>query len=299
MQTIPERDAGRRARNVTVTGLCLAVGLVASGCGAPAPESTEIIAFADGDGAIYTIEPDGSGLRQLTPTITDDRSGYASHPAVSPDGDTIAYTRGAAIAVMNADGTDQRVLTERGGQPAFSPDGTRIVFGCGGGICLIDATGSNRRQLSPENDGRGGVSRSYPTFTPDGTRIVFNEAGYLAGFSTDGTGWSQILRDEHWNSDPAFSPDGSTLVFSSNRGPTDQSETYAMTADGRDIQPLTQEFAVGAKFSPDGTRIVYTRGLTQPRPGAQIWVMNADGTGARQLTSASLLAQSPSWGGRG
>ncbi|RVW10725.1 hypothetical protein EGT67_06155 [Prescottella agglutinans] len=289
-----------RAQATRSLGAGLLIAVFVAGCGAGEPgqvESTEIIAFADGDGSIYTIAPDGSGLRQLTATITDDRTAYASHPAVSPDGSRIAFTRGSAIAVMNADGTDQQVIAERGGQPAFSPDGSQIVFGCVGGICLINADGSDRRQLSPEYDGRGGISRSYPVFTPDGSKIVFNEAGYLAGFDTDGNGWFQILRDQHWNSDPAYSPDGTTIVFSSNRGSTDASETYAMTADGRDIRPLTTEFAVGAKFSPDGSKIVYTRGLTEPRPSAQIWVMNADGSDPRQLTSSSLVAQSPSWGG--
>ena len=296
----PQVGAKIRARTAKAASAGLLIAVFAAGCGSAEteqPESTEIIAFADGDGSIYTIEPDGSGLRQLTATITDDHTAYASYPDVSPDGTRIAFTRGSTIAVMNVDGTDQKVIAERGGQPAFSPDGSEIVFGCVGGICIVNADGSNRRQLSPENDGSGAISRSDPTFTPDGTKIVFNESGYIAGFDTDGNGWFQILRDQYWNSDPAYSPDGSTIVFSSNRGPTDNSETYTMTADGQDIRPLTTEFAVHATFSPDGSKIVYTRGITGPRSGAQIWVMNADGSEPRQLTSSSLMAQSPSWGG--
>jgi TolB protein len=288
-----------KSKVVVVAALAILMG---AACGSPEPEhdvATEIIAFADGDGSIYTMKPDGSGLRQLTTTITDDNySEYASDPAVAPDGSKIAYTRGSGIAVMNVDGTEQTTVTDRGGSPNFSPDGSKIVFGCVGGICLINADGSDRQQLSPEvNDDRSIPSRSFPSFSPDGTKIIFNENGYIAGFSADGTGWFQVLRDQYWNSDPAYSPDGSTIVFSSNRGGKNQSETYVMTADGKDIRALTTEHDVGAVYSPDGSKIVYTHGVAEPRTLVGIWVMNPDGSEPRLLTSKSLIAQAPSWGG--
>ncbi|WP_458682641.1 hypothetical protein [Prescottella equi] len=292
-------------RTSRIVGIALLIGLLVNACAGPEsvrtqPEpasSAEIIVFTDGDGAIYTIEPDGDALRQLTPTMTDDRSNYASHPAISPDGTRIAFTRGSAIAVMNVDGDDLQVVAERAARPAFSPDGSKIVFECAGGLCVINSDGTGRRQLSPENDGTGDLLRTRPAFSTDGSKIVFNENGYIAGFGIDGNGWFQVLRDQHWNSDPAYSPDGSTILFSSNRGGRNQSETYSMTPEGRDIRPLTTHSAEGAEYSPDGSRIAYTHGLMDTEAaGAQIWVMNSAGSEARRLTPAALYAQAPSWG---
>lgn len=302
MMTLGGNGMWFRASRSKILAVGFLIMFAVGACTSPEPEhgvASEIIAFADGDGSIYTIKPDGSGLRQLTATIADDdRTAYASNPAVSVDGSRIAFSRGSGIAVMNVDGTEQKTIADRGGLPSFSPDGSKIVFGCVGGICLMNADGSDRQQLSPEDNGDHSTpSRSNPVFSPDGTKIIFNENGYIAGFSADGIGWFQILRDQFWNSDPAYSPDGSMIVFSSNRGGNDQSESYVMTADGHDIRPLTTEYDVGAKYSPDGSKIVYSHFVKEPRVLAGIYVMNADGSQSRPLTSKSLIAQAPSWGG--
>jgi Tol biopolymer transport system component len=89
---------------------------------------------------IYSIGADGSDLRQLTDTTTDE-----TQPSVSPDGTQIAFVRQlignrcegcpTTIWTMNADGTNQRALTapspERDAwdaRPTFSPDGRMIRF---------------------------------------------------------------------------------------------------------------------------------------------------------------------------
>jgi Tol biopolymer transport system component len=90
---------------------------------------------------IWTINPDGSGLAQLTFNAVEERA-----PAWSPDGTRITYMckQGPTvpngldneICVMNADGSDQRQLTfntVNDASPQFSPDGRKIVFHRGGG----------------------------------------------------------------------------------------------------------------------------------------------------------------------
>ena len=102
------------------------------------------IAFSfDTTGQIYTINPDGTGLFQLTNV-----NGAAYSPDWSPDGHPIAFsfdddTHGG-IAIINADGTDFHDLTPTGihAQPAFTPDGHHLVYECvdcsgGDGIFLM------------------------------------------------------------------------------------------------------------------------------------------------------------------
>jgi len=93
----------------------------------------------DGDYEIYRIRPDGSGLQRLTRS-----SGNDAHPAFSPDGEWIAFATArqgfkdeavglilagtfqpyGEIAVMRADGSDVRLLTDNSteeGAPSWIP----------------------------------------------------------------------------------------------------------------------------------------------------------------------------------
>lgn len=81
-----------------------------------------------GNDEIWSIDPDGSGRRQIT---TD--PGGDGAPVVSPDNKTVFFTSNrsgsAHVWKMNADGTDQtQVTSKEGGSPIFvAPDG-RIVY---------------------------------------------------------------------------------------------------------------------------------------------------------------------------
>jgi len=161
----------------------------------------------DGDLDIYTMNVDGSGVRRLTTT-----AGYDGGPFFSPDGAKIVYrswhpTDEAELAdyqallaeglvrparmeiwVMNADGSDQRPVTQLGGAnfaPFFHPDGERIIFSTNHvdgsrnfDLYMINLDGSNLTQVTTSSDFDG-----FPMFSPDGTKLVFaaNRHGVMEG----------------------------------------------------------------------------------------------------------------------
>ena len=123
----------------------------------------------------------------------------------------------------------------------------------------------------------------------------------LAVARLDGGSVRQLTDNEHFEKYPSWSPDGTQIAFvSSGETPNRLHEwndvhLYSIAADGTEVRriaegPLVHETP---QWSPDGERIAYAKfdgeGLgTHPA----IYVVGADGRGARRLTDA---ASGPSW----
>jgi Tol biopolymer transport system component/polyisoprenoid-binding protein YceI len=118
---------------------------------------------------IFSINPDGSGLRRLTSDPA-----YDYQPRWSPDGKRIAFIRAGAIWVMDADGRNAKRLTPalRADSPTWSPDGKRLAFVIAG-TGLMNA-GDERRDLWFVNADGSGLARirlelalvSHPAWRP-------------------------------------------------------------------------------------------------------------------------------------
>ena len=201
---------GSDLRRLTSYGVYTAEAVVS-------PDGRRIVftSLKDGDLDIYTMNVDGTDVRRLTTT-----PGYDGGPWWSPDGTKIVYrawhptdsalvTYRALLAerlvrpnrmelwVMNADGSDQRQITQLGGAnfgPSWTPDGTHLIFS------------SNYKQP------RSG-----------------NFDLYL--IALDGTGLEQITTNAAFDGFPMFSPDGRSLVWASNRHGATQTETNLYVAD--------------------------------------------------------------------
>jgi Tol biopolymer transport system component len=129
------------------------------------PDGREIVFMRDDsalENDVATIRPDGSHLRALTDTPTDEES-----PDWSPDGTRIAFHSNGAppgedfdIYVMRADGGSPptRLTTAAGGDgagsfnPAWSPDGRTFVFNRGE-LFTMRADGSRQTPVRPGFDG--------------------------------------------------------------------------------------------------------------------------------------------------
>lgn len=110
----------------------------------------------------------------------------------------------------------------------------------------------------------------------------------------DGSDWRQLTRHGN-NVTPAWTPDGKRIVFASDRYGT--REIYLMDEDGSGVSQI-ETAVVGNKLTPnisrDLSRIAFA--AEDPRTGhPEIWVANADGTVARQLTETPKAPAGPTW----
>lgn len=95
--------------------------------------------------------------------------------------------------------------------------------------------------------------------------------------------------------DRAANPNGGgaqSILFTSTRDSI--REIYKMNSDGSNHRRLTNNEVSedGAKWSPDGQRIVYYRFVGS---SPQIWVMNADGSGQTNISNNATADFNPSW----
>jgi hypothetical protein len=219
-----------------------------------------------GDFDIHSMFPDGSSPQQLTSA-----TGFATEPAVSPDGKLVAFVdfdAGSELKLMTADGSTVVDLGVQGTYPAWSPNGARIAYATGLGIGVVGDFGNVTLIPLPFGSTSGRLA-----WSPDGTTIAFayrfpGHTDYdIATVAADGRGAITELTtspvDDH---DPAWSPTGDRIAF--DRGPVAGSITdgdlFAMDANGSNETLLVDGDAshvvtFGVDWSPDGSTILFSR----------------------------------------
>lgn len=105
-------------------------------------------------------------------------------------------------------------------------------------------------------------------------------------------------RDSVQDNFAVWSPDGRLIAFVSNRDAKDNHfRLYVMNADSsnvRAIGPRRRPIVVQPAWSPDGSMIVYAAGGGPD--DMDLYVIDADGSEVRQLTSGPARERCPNWG---
>ncbi|MCH8201179.1 MAG: PD40 domain-containing protein [Chloroflexi bacterium] len=254
---------------------------------ATAPGFNGKIAFEQ-NGDILTINPDGSGIVNLTNNPQRETA-----PAWSPDGQSIAFSRGG-LWVMDADGSNQTQLTDSGTDPAWNPDGTKIAFfeELGVAIYVLDLMTTEVSFLFD-----GGVELG-PAWSPDGTKITYSDFsdagnGELFVANSDGTEPLQLtFNGSGSDGGSSWSPDSTKIAYRTCR--IFPCEIFAIEPDGSNDTNLTNSNnnEEELSWSPDGTRIVYSASAGLD---IQLWMMNADGSNQTQFTQGPSDARQPDW----
>ncbi len=207
---------------------------------------------------------------------------------------------------------------------------TRPPYACDQ-IFRMPADGTGAASLV--STGKGRTTCSY--FTPDGSRVLFSSThatsdacppaadrskGYVWAVypsyeiwsaKPDGSDLKRLTNNSAYDAETTICPLDGSLIFTSDRD--GDLELYRMDADGRNVKRLTNApgYDGGAYFSPDCKQIVWrasrpqgaelddykkllATGLVRPTK-LEIWIANADGTEARQLTYLDAASFAPSF----
>jgi Tol biopolymer transport system component len=235
-----------------------------------------------------------SNIHQLT------NGGENAEAYWSPDGKRLIFqsTRGDSKCdqefVMNADGSDQHMVSTGKGRTTcgyFLPDNEHILYASthlGGDACPPDVDHS-----------KGYVWAVYPTYDI-----------FLA--KADGTDLKRLTTADGYDAEATVNAKTKKIIYTSMA--SRDLDLWTMNLDGSGKKQITHSYGYdgGAVFSRDGKRIVWRANhpstpedkqkyadllhdnLTSPMK-MELWVADADGGNARQITDFSCASFAPTF----
>jgi Tol biopolymer transport system component len=253
----------------------------ARGCAGIQPGYGQVAA-----GDIYTAQPDGSDLQQVTHDC------YSSDPTWSPSGDQLAVVStkdsSPAVYVMDAAGAGERRISPAGvvaWQPAWSRLG-RIAFAVDlpvvdRGIWVMNADGSGASHITGYGE--------HPAWSPSGDRIAFDDPAHNAVLvmQPDGTNVRQIGSGRG----PAYAPTGDRIAWTANGSNGNDAITIA-GPDGANPRVIytAAMYDFRLAWSPDAGSLAFVSGNA-----SDLYVIAASGGTPARLTSNAATDTDPDW----
>ncbi len=185
--------------------------------------------------------------------------------------------------------------------PSPSPDGKKLVY-----ITVTDG----REQLFIMNvDGTGSfqltrddADHEDPAWSPDGKLIAFvyvkDNLEIISLINADGSGMRHLTPKSVKTIHPNWSPDGAKLAYCTDDdlAPPRKNDSDIQVIDiatGHITTLITGGVNTYPAWSPDGKRMAFRRMLGEMN--SEVFVANADGSGARNLTNHPAFDGWPSW----
>jgi Tol biopolymer transport system component len=261
------------------------------------PDGSHIAFVSDrggGEDDVFVVASDGTKETQLTRRPEEE-----GNVQWSSDGKQIVFSRFAdgtsRIFAIGIDGKNEHEVGSVPGRgPTFSPDGKRLVYMAGGSwtttkLMVSAADGSNAQQI---NDGTSIAWNNH--WSPDGTRIAFtgkkDPKSELAIFIVNSDGSdphqvSHIVQQEGHAQWPVWSPDGRQLAIQVNNLKEKNAHIWIVDVATGEASKLAAHdrpyLDETPSWFPDGRRIAFQSN----RSGRmEVWLMNTDGSGPRQVT---------------
>ncbi|MEU0095557.1 hypothetical protein [Kribbella sp. NPDC006257] len=298
----------------TAALLAASISLSSTAIAARNPANGQLV-FDRGDSEIFIADPDGGGVRELTPAY-----GQGCCARWSPDGLQLAYpamnteTGGTGTAIQDADGAGFRILPRPApdlvaGCNVWSPDAELLACEVwnladesfhSGVFTVRSSDGRGLRRLTT-NPYQGGTDLVMD-YSPNGKHIVLfrdqgGEGGESALFVIDSDG-AQIRQITAWGAvrnGGSWSPDGNWILFNDYRG-----RLWKVHPDGTGMKKIDLDvkrgaFAFEPVWSPDGGHIAFS--LWDPTLGQDdIYTARANGTGVTQVTNTPEHEGNVDWG---
>ncbi len=245
---------------------------------------------------------------QLTQITRD--AGLSMTPALSPDGNLVAYAsdRGTPgslnlwVQQVAGGGAVQITSdTEADHSPDFSPDGSRIAFRSersGGGVYIVPALGGEARLAA------AGGRR--PRYSPDGSRLAFYQAppssirgSQLFVSSSDGTQQRRLAADFAVAAMPIWVLDGRRIAFWGGK-PGEPEDIWVVAADSNELPPRPTGIAAALRdqdlrlasldaWDAESSRLIFS---AVREDSVNLWAIRLSGEGL-PVGSAQLLTLGP------
>jgi Tol biopolymer transport system component len=237
-----------KGRRATIPFL-LVIGLVIAACGGRNESTITFTRYTGTSGNVFAMNADGSNERQVTSA-----NGVQAHSTLTPDGATVVYSQ------VNANNSSIMSVPQAGGTPT---------------------------ELN-----RGSDWSLVPNVSPDGARIAFTsdvDGNYeIYTMTIDGSDVQQLTFTDPpiQHVGPKYSPDGLLILYATDEDeidPANEQDIWVMPTNGGAATRLTNTIndRESRGWSPDGMQIVTQ---TVVNGVGQLLILNADGSGLRQIT---------------
>lgn len=262
------------------------------------------------DWQMFLMNADGTNQRAVSNNIV-----RCAPPIVSNNGRKVAFTTydndfNYNLYVIDINGQNQTLLARAKyycGSPVWSKDDSRIAFvkneNGERATDIYSINGDGTEEVRLTNDG-GSFA---PQYSPDNKSIIFSSYNTnwmgIYKMNTDGSHKQLLTPGEKSFRNPQISPNGKMIAMTSIDW--NGSQIFVMNADGKNLKQIT--FTVtpdhddtgfprdgngNPVWSPGSDKLAYVSSANK-RP--DIFVINSDGRGNKQLTNTGVKNEDPVW----